>query len=235
MFARFWQHYPQGSLTSELVTVDRGMYVVRALVQVNEKPIASGLGAAATVEAAEDQARKRALAVLELTQEPSPAFSVPQPTVVADSDTSSPTSTEPSTPGIGNGVAPQSSLPLEEAAPSTTVSESPAPVVQPEGTPKLESTSTTTLPLEESSEESEETVTESKPESPSTPTVTPGDTPIDFSDVIARTNVELKRLNWTSEQGRDYLLQTYGKRSRQLLTDEELLEFLQYLESLPNP
>ena len=59
--------------------------------------------------------------------------------------------------------------------------------------------------------------------------------PIDFSDVIARTNVELKRLGWTNQQGRDYLVQTYGKRSRQLLTDDELLDFLKHLESEPSP
>jgi hypothetical protein len=59
--------------------------------------------------------------------------------------------------------------------------------------------------------------------------------PIDFSEVIARSNVELKRLNWTQEHGKNYLLQTYGKRSRQLLSDEELIEFLQYLESQPTP
>jgi formylglycine-generating enzyme required for sulfatase activity len=59
--------------------------------------------------------------------------------------------------------------------------------------------------------------------------------PIDFSDLIARTNVEMKRLGWTNQQGRDYLLETYGKRSRQVLTDAELLDFLHYLESEPSP
>jgi formylglycine-generating enzyme required for sulfatase activity len=59
--------------------------------------------------------------------------------------------------------------------------------------------------------------------------------PIDFSDLIARTNVEMKRLGWTNQQGRDYLVQTYGKRSRQLLTDGELLDFLHRLESEPSP
>jgi len=65
--------------------------------------------------------------------------------------------------------------------------------------------------------------------------VTPPDTPVDFSDIIARTNVELKRLGWTTQQGKEYLLQTYGKRSRQLLTDGELLDFLHHLESVPTP
>jgi hypothetical protein len=66
-------------------------------------------------------------------------------------------------------------------------------------------------------------------------TTTAPDTPVDFSDIIARTNVELKRLGWTTQQGKDYLLQTYGKRSRQLLTDGELLDFLHHLESEPTP
>ena len=61
------------------------------------------------------------------------------------------------------------------------------------------------------------------------------ETPIDFSEIIARTNVELKRLGWTNQQGRDYLIETYGKRSRQLLTDEELLDFLHHLELEPTP
>jgi hypothetical protein len=65
--------------------------------------------------------------------------------------------------------------------------------------------------------------------------VTPPDTPVDFSDIIARTNVELKRLGWTTQQGKDYLLQTYGKRSRQLLSDGELLDFLHHLEAQPTP
>lgn len=68
------------------------------------------------------------------------------------------------------------------------------------------------------------------------PSETPSSsTNIDFSDIIARTNVELKRLGWTNQQGRDYLVQTYGKRSRQLLTDGELLDFLHHLESEPTP
>lgn len=54
--------------------------------------------------------------------------------------------------------------------------------------------------------------------------------PVDLSDVIAQTDVELTRLGWTSAQGREYLEKTYRKRSRQQLTDEELMSFLLYLE-----
>ncbi|MBE9213448.1 hypothetical protein IQ247_12350 [Plectonema cf. radiosum LEGE 06105] len=57
--------------------------------------------------------------------------------------------------------------------------------------------------------------------------------PVDLSDVIAKTDVELERLGWTPQEGREYLINTYGKRGRTLLTEEELLDFLNYLESLP--
>lgn len=59
--------------------------------------------------------------------------------------------------------------------------------------------------------------------------------PIDLSDAIARTSVELKRLGWSNKEGREFLERTYNKRSRQHLTDEEMLEFLHYLESQPSP
>jgi hypothetical protein len=58
---------------------------------------------------------------------------------------------------------------------------------------------------------------------------------IDLSDIIAQTDVELQRLGWGVHQGREFLEKTYGKRSRHDLTDEELLEFLLYLETQSPP
>lgn len=58
---------------------------------------------------------------------------------------------------------------------------------------------------------------------------------VDHSELIARIGVSIKRLGWNNKQGSDYLQRTYGKKTRHDLTDEELLEFLEYLESLPNP
>lgn len=63
----------------------------------------------------------------------------------------------------------------------------------------------------------------------------PKSQPVDLSDVIAQTSVEVKRLQWTEAQGRQYLQKKYGKRSRQQLTDEELIDFLQFLETQPTP
>ncbi len=53
----------------------------------------------------------------------------------------------------------------------------------------------------------------------------------DYEDVIAAIDREMARKPWTKEQGRDYLIEKYNKRSRQLLTDEELLDFLSHLKS----
>jgi hypothetical protein len=59
--------------------------------------------------------------------------------------------------------------------------------------------------------------------------------PIDFTDILRQTDAEIKRLGWTKQEGKFYLRKTYGKRSRQLLRDEELLDFLHYLQEQPTP
>ena len=55
-----------------------------------------------------------------------------------------------------------------------------------------------------------------------------------FPELIKLTNIELKRLDWSVEQAREYLLKTYDKRSRQVLSDDELIEFLEFLKRLPS-
>ena len=64
MFAEFRALYPAGQLICELLTVHHGKFVVRCLVQVDGKTIATAMSAAESVEDAEDRARLRAIAVL---------------------------------------------------------------------------------------------------------------------------------------------------------------------------
>lgn len=59
--------------------------------------------------------------------------------------------------------------------------------------------------------------------------------PVDFFEVLTKTDAEMQRLGLTVEWGREHLIKNYGKRSRFLLTDEQLHEFLQYLQSQPDP
>ena len=306
MLNQFRLHYPQGSLTSELVMIDHGLYIVRSRVEVGDVTLATGLAGATTVESAEDQARLRALALLNIDSQPSaetkpdlvepsmdqkiaiasqpvtpkeklveepqlspipksvktkkaptPSLPVEVKTVEVKTEPSSPLS-PPEVPLIPE-PSPVPKIPVIEKAPELILSEPVEPEIEhlaeefveippipPELTeqngkaPLLELAETNgghesplpleTLPLLDNVVVSPELNIDQPASS-----VLDTSQPIDFSEVIARSNVELKRLNWTNEQGKNYLLQTYGKRSRQLLSDEELIEFLQYLESQPTP
>ena len=54
---------------------------------------------------------------------------------------------------------------------------------------------------------------------------------LDFNEVIGALDEEMRRLNWSREEGQDYLQKTYGVKSRLKLSDGELVEFLNYLKS----
>ena len=52
---------------------------------------------------------------------------------------------------------------------------------------------------------------------------------VEYKELKAQADVELKRLGWDKQQGREHLLKVYGVRSRQLLTNDQLRHFLDYL------
>lgn len=53
--------------------------------------------------------------------------------------------------------------------------------------------------------------------------------------LLGQTEQEMNRLGWSAKDGKQHLEQTYGKKSRHFLTDDELIEFSAYLQSQPNP
>ncbi|WP_107666482.1 hypothetical protein [Cyanothece sp. BG0011] len=266
MLSQFRKHYPEGSLVSELVTIDHGQYIVRVLLQNKGITLGTGLAADHNIETAEDRARERALKSLELddkapersekiTSQPSPVpQETPQPKPKVEV-----TSPPPEKP-----IEPVAKVAKTEEPKEIETETPPSPKTTPETSTnsskkqaKTPSNNKKTSPIEPEIEEkplpipvtppstkTEEIETEDSQEA----TVEPLEEPqidenppmveeeeLDFSEIIARSNAELKRLKWTTEQGREYLIKTYGKRSRQVLSDEELLEFLRYLESLPTP
>jgi hypothetical protein len=207
MFAQFRTQYPMGSLTAELIHMQQGHYVVRAIVQVGEVTLATGLSAAATVEQAEDQARSRALVVLGI--EPSSYAQL-----LASTETSEPARLNPAPQDLGLEMPePQS---WKEPVFSELLSEH---LENLDGEEQPEPPANVRRPG-------------AKKKAPAAKATSKTSDPIDLSDIIAQTDVELKRLGWTHTQGRQYLEQTYSKRSRQQLTDQELLEFLQTLQDL---
>lgn len=204
--AQFHHRYPTGSLTADLLKIHDGLFIVQAKVQVGGTTLATGLGSAPTIEQAEDLARQRALAVLGITI----------------------TTYEPAAHLLGS--VPQALL-------------NPArPQALPESSYAFPETETP--PSWDKPEDPQASLFSSNPPPPPTPNrparpplrpqpeLTPPP-PLDLSDVIAQTTVELKRLGWTEAQGRSYLQRTYKKRSRQQLSDNELLEFLDHLRQQP--
>ena len=255
MFDQFRTRYPQGSLTSELVTIDREKYIVRAFIQNNGATLATGLAAANTVEQAEDHARNRALAVLDLDAVAAPE--APAQEASREMPASPPEYQRPTSFSFGNMSQAHSLAELGETTTDEqenyqgreeTSANSPSwqePITSPSLSSQVDNQTAFSFSEPEEDDSSEPAATPAEevsgvkfplpePEKPSASS-TSTSSPVDYSDVIAKTNVELKRLGWTNEQGRNYLLQTYGKRSRQLLSSEELLEFLQYLEAQPTP
>ena len=277
MLTQLRSRYPHASLKSELVTIDHGKYIVRALVEVDGVVLATGLAAADTVETAEDKARNRAIAILDLegagdleVKAASDVFQEDQEPLRRNAE---PVLEEKIKPKIPTTIIPptKNNLPSREQKqkkenvelPETDNSRQLFSLSEPE--PTEINGSSAPLPLENSGVESLEEknppstatipeldltpVTYSAPdydeEEPDYSAHSPAElatgvnsnedaTAVDFSEIIAKTDWEMKRLGWNTEQGKNYLLETYGKRSRHYLGDEELLEFLDYLQSQPN-
>ncbi|WP_138500920.1 hypothetical protein [Nostoc sp. PA-18-2419] len=56
-----------------------------------------------------------------------------------------------------------------------------------------------------------------------------------FHNLINQTNAQMQRLGWTEADGREHLQKFYGKRSRLQLTEEELDNFLLFLQLTDTP
>ena len=235
------QRYPQVALISELVQIDHGKYIVRAIIEIEGKTVVTGLAAADTVEIAEDRARERALLLLEaentpdlqLVEKVSPNnISLPSdlPKTVPSTKKSTKTAKVTEIPRPEAKIEPE--LPQVQDIPPAKI-EPELPQVQdiplPEPEPLLLEMETDNYSLLSELPE-EASLTEEEPPAPEPVVVIPEE--IDYSVLKTKIDVEMKRLAWTTEKGREYLISTYGKKSRLLLTNEELLEFYNYLSSI---
>jgi hypothetical protein len=241
MLQKLRQRYPQVALISELVQIDHGKYIVRAIIEIEGKTVVTGLAAADTVEIAEDRARERALLLLEaentpdlqLVEKVSPNnISLPSdlPKTVPSTKKSTKTAKVTEIPRPEAKIEPE--LPQVQDIPPAKI-EPELPQVQdiplPEPEPLLLEMETDNYSLLSELPE-EASLTEEEPPAPEPVVVIPEE--IDYSVLKTKIDVEMKRLAWTTEKGREYLISTYGKKSRLLLTNEELLEFYNYLSSI---
>lgn len=350
LLAQFQSRYPMGCLSSDLLTIHQGQYVVRSVAQIGGTVLATGMASASEIEAAEDRSKLRALEALGLgfvagagssstiafpgtlnspplpNPEPLPAENAaPTSSLSAKERFSSLPPLEPELETFEEVVSPSVSLPKAAVKPIMPKAPSPltpasAEFAQPDATTltgsgtadlaedeptEAEMTASeipdsiplsnslpnrssqgrstqsldeeieripTDLPLPGSSPFSAEPsrsvdspfasgattsgATASGATALSSPSATkpekagktskrkseafelppapiPTRQPSDRSEEIMRIGIEMKRLGWSTEQGREYLKRTYGKRSRQELDDAELLDFLRYLETQP--
>jgi hypothetical protein len=286
MLQKLRQRYPQVALISELVQIDHGKYIVRAIIEIEGKTVVTGLAAADTVEIAEDRARERALLLLEaentpdlqLVEKVSPnnislpsdlpktvpstkkstktakVTEIPRPEAKIEPELPqvkdiTPAKIEPELPQVKD-ITPakiEPELPQVQDIPPAKIEpelpqvqdippakiEPELPQVQdiplPEPEPLLLEMETDNYSLLSELPE-EASLTEEEPPAPEPVVVIPEE--IDYSVLKTKIDVEMKRLAWTTEKGREYLISTYGKKSRLLLTNEELLEFYNYLSSI---
>lgn len=262
MLAQFQRLYPNGCITTELVQIFQGKYIVRASVQIDNVTRATGMAGAEAIEVAEDQARARALMVLGISNSPqtSVEFSS-QPRSREQLNPANSAEVKLNQPGMASysptdqefGRGHWSAANVKESVPAVseqnTKNESGdyGHTYRQEFSPAVEKREKMADHQGEVHKSGGNFGSNVTPFIPRTNAPQELDTqtgvgkknnknePVDLSDVIAKTDVELQRLGWTAEQGRDHLIKTYGKKGRTLLTEEELYGFLKHLESQPDP
>lgn len=268
MLAQFRALYPTGQLICELLTIHHGKFVVRCLVQVDGKTLATGMSAAESVEDAEDRARLRSLALLAFAAPiPAPIEPVPVPAPVAAAVPIPAPAIEPvAVPAPVAAVPALAPLPVLEMPVADKIAiphqsnfvnteskfnEEPiAPVPEPlpptvdrvdagfspkqldsdawlsssygEPLPELEVPSVSDRELSQGAAE----VRELQPIAMGIPS----DSIEDASDTIAQIDAILMRLKWKKTQESDCLKHNYGVSSQRELSNEQLVDFLEYLE-----
>ncbi len=237
LFAQFRHQHANGGLSTELLMPHAEQYLVKATVTIDGQVIATALGSDASLTAADDQAKLRVLELLgfgqpSLEQAPTAA----ETTVKRLPPTSAPAAqaTAKSTVLATTSVAEAAPPPSSPSAEGTTA---PADAPNSELEPGVDDSEDIGRPLDSIAPDEAPAPSDVPASSLAAAAIENFDdtNPVDLSDVIAQTDVEMARLGWSSLQGRTYLEQTFEKRSRQQLTDEELLTFLLYLESQSTP
>lgn len=205
MFDRFRQKYPQGSITSSLIQIHNDQYIVSVSIKVDGVVLATTLAADEQIQVAEAQATAQAIQTLHLGEPGLTNFPIPQvPTLERVSSE------------VGNKSEPIASA--TDIAEITAVSAASEP--QPQSIYRQKETVAIVQ------EEQEDTTYQVS-------TVSPAEPSLSVTDMIPLINMELKRLSWSREKGRDCIVELYNKRSSSLLSDEELLGLLRYLQAQP--
>ncbi len=218
MFDRFRQKYPQGSITSSLIQIHNDRYIVSVSIKVDGVILATTLAADEQIQVAEAQATVQALQTLSI-DEPA-AWRIPP--AVTELSLTQPQPAQINAPpadipAVLATIEPSSVVPgMEISQPSDTNDL----IVEPE--PQLVNNHKKVAIVQEDA-------------TAATYDVVSDEQLLSVTDMIPLINMELKRLAWSREKGRDCIIELYNKRSSSLLSDQELLGLLRYLQAQTAP
>ncbi|MBD2176568.1 hypothetical protein H6F42_06525 [Pseudanabaena sp. FACHB-1998] len=236
MFAQFRSQYPQGRIQTEMLPKIDGLHAFRAIVSQGDDIMGTATAVDSDLEIAEDRAIKRALTIAGISFDNSfdssyGSYGGRSPILTQVSRETSAVNSLPSANfnPVANLSAGHSERPAMTHTTHTIQSE-PAIEYAGEYAPEPNFHYGAEPEIEPPTPYSEPVVTDPKPSAPQLSAE-----PVDLSDAISKIDVEMQRLSWTKTQGRDYLVRTFDKKSRQQLTNDELLQFLSHLKSLPTP
>jgi hypothetical protein len=235
MFAQFRAQYPQGSIKTEMLPKVDGLHVFRVTVEHSGIVLSTATAADTDIESTEDRAVKRALVMAGVSFDDNygmKATLMPQSANNLTSSAMSRKNTEALPASTQAKMHFEEQLDLVELGSNNYQSNNyeaehtyyEEPEYEPPEAPSI--TKSPTKPT---------VVTPPVPAPTAVKPTESFDSPIDLSDPIAQIDVEMERLAWDRNMGRGYLQQAFNKRSRQQLSDSELIQFLTHLKSLPSP
>ena len=265
MFSQFRAQYPQGRIQTEMLPKIDGLHAFRAIVSQGDAIMGTATAVDSDLEIAEDRAIKRALTIAGITFEHSfegyGDYAGRSPILTQVSRESATINSLPSAhlqPQL-ESVAKAHSEPIyradddygdREILQETSHYGDPVPsqvsnqfasnvssqVSNPISNPvSNQMSSAMSDPVISSSPNLSPNTSPSPSSVPISAPMPISAEPIDLSDAISKIDVEMDRLGWTKQDGRDYLLRNFEKRTRQELTNQELSQFLNHLKSLPSP
>ncbi|WP_009632782.1 hypothetical protein [Synechocystis sp. PCC 7509] len=228
LLAQFQEHYPQAFLLSQLLTIYQGKFVVQVSVKIEGVVRATGMAAAETIELAEDQARTRAIALI-----PTQNIVSPQPPE-SNSVTFIPKVTDTNLSNLDRRFTPTVS-PTEnypEFAPISLKDDLSLTELNSDPVEEFGVELKTAFPNNPVSELSNVTpfIPRDSREDAQLIEPTAVTEPIDLSDTLIAIETELRNLRWTAKQEHNYVQRIYKKESLDLLSTEQLYEFLHYLQ-----
>lgn len=238
MFAQFRAQYPQGSIKTEMLPKVDGLHVFRVTLEHSGTVLSTATAADTDIEVTEDRAVKRALMMAGVSFDDNygmKATLMPQQSANSLASGGMSRKNAEALPASTQATMHfDEQLDLVELGSKTYQSNN----YESEHTyyeePEYGPSETSSLP-KSPSKSVVPTVPVKSPITSQSVSTDFSDSPIDLSDPIAQIDVEMERLAWDRNKGRGYLQEAFDKRSRQQLTDHELIQFLTHLKSLPTP